>query len=162
MARKGCTDRRYTTKPVDGMRLVMALAFALCLPADANEQLDRCFEEASVRFGHKNPNVLRALAIQESSLRCTLRHPANKDGSYDIGCMGINSSWLPLLRTKFGITEQDLYQPCTNIHVGAWLYARNIRQFGDDWRAIGAYGAVSEHKRIEYAWKINSKLDALR
>lgn len=90
------------------------------------------------------------------------RHPTNANGSYDIGCMGINSSWLPLLQKKFGITERDLYNHCTNINVGAWVYAKNVRQYGDNWRAVGAYNANNENKRIAYAWKIQKKLAGLR
>jgi hypothetical protein len=140
---------------------VAVLGFALTSPSFA-VPVAPCFEEASARFGHANPNVLRALAQQESSGKCTRRHPVNQDGSYDIGCMGINSSWLPKLQKQFGITEQDLYDPCTNLHVGAWIHAKNVRQFGDNWRAIGAFNARSEPKRIAYAWKINSQLHALR
>lgn len=122
----------------------------------------KCFEEASARFGLSNPAVLRAFSEQESSGRCTARHPANADGSYDIGCMGINSGWLPTLHKKFGLNEQDLYDPCINVHVGAWVFAKNVRQYGDSWQAIGAYNAKSEHKRIEYAWKIYKHLTAAR
>lgn len=139
-----------------------ALALLLSQPAAAGPRIATCFEEASARFGHANPDVLRALADQESSGRCTQRHPVNADGSYDIGCMGINSSWLPKLQAQFGITERDLYDPCTNVHVGAWILAKNVRQYGDSWRAVGAYNARSEHKRVAYAWKINSRLNALR
>jgi soluble lytic murein transglycosylase-like protein len=138
-----------------------ALFFVLYTQAHAGGVAAKCFEEASTRFGHKNPKVLRAMTAQESSGRCPQRHPANANGSYDIGCMGINSSWLPTLQNKFGITERDLYDPCTNIHVGAWIYAKNVRQFGDNWRAVGAYNAKSEHKRIKYAWKINAQLAAI-
>jgi len=145
-----------------GVLAVLVAEFGAALPAVADDRVARCFDEASERFGHKNPKVLRALAAQESGGRCPRRHPVNADGSYDIGCMGINSSWLPQLQSKFGFTEQDLYDPCTNIHVGAWIYAKNVRQFGDGWRAIGAYNATSEHKRIAYAWKINTQLNALR
>jgi soluble lytic murein transglycosylase-like protein len=138
------------------------LGLSLSLPAASGSKIAKCLEQASARFGLVNPNVLRALADQESSGRCTRRHPVNRDGSYDIGCMGINSSWLPKLQKQFGITEQDLYDPCTNIHVGAWIHAKNVRQYGDSWRAIGAYNSPSEHNRIAYAWKINSRLNALR
>ena len=141
---------------------VGALALSLTVPAFAAQRVAKCFEEASVRFGYANPNVLRAMALQESSGMCIWRHPVNANGSYDIGCMGINSSWLPMLHKKFGITEQDLYDPCTNVHVGAWIHAKNVRQYGDSWRAVGAFNARSEHKRVAYAWKINSQLNALR
>lgn len=154
----------YATPARLGRSRGRALIFLLCAAArsgsaDAGAQ---CFEEASALFGHKNPKVLRAIAARESGGRCPPRHPTNANGSYDIGCMGINSGWLPTLRSRFGITERDLYDPCTNIHVGAWIYAKNVRQFGDNWRAVGAYNAVSEHKRMDYAWKINAQLNAFR
>ncbi|NHZ99066.1 lytic transglycosylase domain-containing protein [Massilia sp. CCM 8734] len=142
--------------------VVATFALSLTASVSAGQRVATCFEEASALFGHANPNVLRAFALQESSGMCTRRHPVNTDGSYDIGCMGINSGWLPKLQRQFGITEQDLYDPCTNVHVGAWIHARNVRQYGDNWRAIGAFNARSEHKRIAYAWKINSQLNALR
>ena len=138
------------------------LALSLALSASAAPRVAKCFDEASARFGLAHPNLLRAMAMQESSGMCVWRHPVNADGSYDIGCMGINSSWLPKLHKQFRITEQDLYDPCTNVHVGAWIHAKNVRQYGDSWRAIGAFNARSEHKRVAYAWKINSQLHALR
>lgn len=145
------------------MCAIVAMSAVLLLhPALAAMPDGQCFADASSRFGHKNPDLLRALALQESSGKCQSRHPRNRDGSYDIGCMGINSSWLPVLRKKFCITEQDLYEPCTNVHVGAWVLADNVRRHGDNWRAVGAYNARSEHKRRAYAWKISAKLAALK
>ncbi|MBB3221700.1 lytic transglycosylase domain-containing protein [Pseudoduganella umbonata] len=112
-----------------------------------------CIEQAAARFDV--PTVLlRAIVQQETAGRCTTRHPRNRNGTYDIGCAGINSGWLPRLSREFGINEQALQTPCTNLHVGAWILARNLRQHGDTWRAIGAYNAVTESKRREYAWKI--------
>ena len=71
--------------------------------------------------------------------------------------MGINSRWLPILKGRFGFVEKDLYDNCININVGAWVLAKNIKAFGDDWRAVGAYNAKSETKRIHYAWKVKAK-----
>lgn len=162
MGMPGASTGRARVSMSSRQMTVAALALSLALPACAGQRVAWCFEEASARFGHANPNVLRALAQQESSGMCARRHPVNADGSYDIGCMGINSSWLPKLQRQFGMTERDLYDPCTNVHVGAWIHAKNIRQYGDNWRAIGAFNARSEHKRIAYAWKIHSQLNALR
>lgn len=141
--------------------LAVLACVAIVSPAKSAALSARCLDAASTRFGHSNPRVLRALFAQESSGRCRARHPTNLNGSYDIGCMGINSAWLPTLQAKFGITEKDLLEPCTNVHVGAWIYAKNVRKYGDSWRAIGAYNAKSEHKRMAYAWKINKHLDAM-
>lgn len=138
----------------------MLLAVASTANAGSAARL-ACVEEAAKRFDH-NPNLLRALIEVESSGKCQRVHPKNADGSYDIGCMGINTRWLPLLQKKFGLTEQDLYDPCTNINIGAWVLAKNIRGFGNNWRAVGAYNAKNENKRIEYVWKVNAKLYGLQ
>lgn len=129
----------------------------LASAANASVTSLACVDAAARRFNH-NPTLLRALIEIESSGTCPKRHPKNDDGTYDIGCMGINSRWLPQLHRKFSLTEQDLTDPCTNIHIGAWVLAKNIRTFGDHWRAVGAYNAKSETKRIKYAWKVFEKL----
>lgn len=145
-----------------GCWLMAALLVAAAAGATAKEIPRQCFDDASKRFDLPRPDILRALAQQESSSACVARHPTNSNGTYDIGCMGINSSWLPTLYRQFSITEQDLYEPCTNVHVGAWIFAKNVRRFGDTWQAVGAYNAASESKRMAYAWKIYKQLNAAR
>lgn len=156
-----------TTPILSNCRTIIALAVVVNVlvpykPADASPIPARCFDDASDRFGLAHSPLLKAIAQQESSGRCMARHPVNPDGSYDIGCMGINSSWLPVLLKKFGLLEQDLYDQCTNVHVATWIFAKLVLQYGDTWRAVGAYNARSEYKRIEYAWKIYKHLTAAR
>ena len=131
----------------------LLLAFALCaaLPAHA------CWDEAAARY-HLNSAVLYAIAQTESSLN-PLAVGQNPNGSRDIGLMQINSAWLPKL-AEYGISERDLFQPCTSIHVGAWLLARNIYRYGYTWEAVGAYNAVSPSKRSAYVKKVQRNLRA--
>jgi soluble lytic murein transglycosylase-like protein len=140
----------------------LAFCGALILaPVAHGNAISSCLIDAARRFEHK-PDLLWAIHQVETSGNCNATSPRNKDGSVDIGCMQINSSLLPILKRKFGITQQDLYDPCTNINVGAWVLAKKVRVFGNNWRAIGAYNASSEHKRVIYAWKVNQKLAELR
>jgi soluble lytic murein transglycosylase-like protein len=119
--------------------------------------LQRCIADAAQLFGHTE-ELLAAIVRQESSGKCASVNRANADRSYDIGCMQINSSWLPVLQSRFGISEQDLFDPCINVNVGAWILAGEVRRHGNTWRAVGAYNAKTESKRISYAWKVRSHL----
>ena len=70
------------------------------------------------------------------------------DGTHSIGLMQVNSSWFPRLQ-ELGVDPQSLRQPCTNIHVGAWILAQEVRSYGHSWKAIGAYYAGAYTKRTE-------------
>ncbi len=115
-----------------------------------------CWEQAALKYG-VNVHLLHAIAKTESSLNPTAVNRANSNGTYDVGLMQINSSWLPKLR-QFGIAEQDLYQPCVSIDVGAWILAHNIRQFGNTWAAVGAYNTPNPTRGLQYAHRVYRNL----
>ncbi len=98
---------------------------------------ENCFTEAGKRY-NLNPKLLYAIAKIESNFNHKAVNKSNKNGSYDIGIMQINSRWLPLLK-KFNIMENDLYNPCQNIMVGAWILAQCILKFDYTWKAVDCY-----------------------
>lgn len=114
-----------------------------------------CFEDAARYYG-LDPALLRAISRTESggNPRAINR---NKDGSYDIGHMQINSRWLTTLG-KYGITVNTLYDPCISTYVGAWILAGNVSRLGYNWNAVGAYNAASKDKRVIYAHKVAKAL----
>jgi len=114
-----------------------------------------CWEEAAARYG-VHPYLLYAIAKTESGLNPKAMN-RNKNGSYDLGLMQINSSWFRTL-CKYGIEEQHLLDPCTSIHVGAWILAQNIRRMGNSWEAVGAYNASKPAIRLRYAQKVYANL----
>lgn len=133
--------------------LAAALAGALCAaPAAA---ADLCFEQAGTRYG-VSPLILQAIAQQESGLNPRALH-RNANGTRDIGIMQINSSWLGFL-ARHHISEADLLDACTNIHVGAWILGSNFQRMGVSWEAVGAYNAVSPDKRARYATQVIGRL----
>jgi len=129
------------------MRLAAGIATALCLVA-GQAQATFCFDEAAAHYDVP-VELLKAIAKVESGFNARAVH-RNSDGSEDIGGLQINSSWLPVLR-KYGITRQDLFDPCINTYIGAWVLAKNIQSLGYNWTAIGAYNAKSDKKREKYA-----------
>lgn len=62
----------------------------------------------------------------------------NRNGTYDIGIMQINTVHLPTL-AKYGISKNDLWNPETNIHVGAWVLAGCIKKHGYSTKALDCY-----------------------
>lgn len=118
----------------------------------------QCFEWASRRYG-MSTHLLQAIALQESGLnpRAVNR---NTNGSTDIGLMQINSSWTPVL-ARYGIRTEDLWDPCTNILVGAWILGDNLARLGPTVEALGAYNARDPVKRAAYAHKVLQRLHQL-
>ena len=131
------------------MRLNVALALCAALPAHA------CWEDAATRY-QVSSVLLYAIARTESGLN-PQAIGRNSNGSRDIGLMQINSAWLPTLASH-GIGERDLFEPCVNIHVGAWILAGNVSRLGYTWEAVGAYNAANPALRRSYVEKVRRHL----
>lgn len=114
-----------------------------------------CWDAAAHRYGISS-QLLYAIARTESGLD-PRAVGTNRNGSRDIGLMQINSWWLPML-SKFGIRESDLFDPCTSIHVGAWILAQNVARYGYTWEAVGAYNAASPQLRAAYVARVRRHL----
>ncbi len=131
----------------------LALSLAGASPASA------CWDQAAERYGLSS-ELLYAIARTESGLDPqAVGH--NRNGTRDIGLMQINSAWLPRLQAH-GIAERDLYDPCTSIHVGAWILAGNVQRLGYTWEAVGAYNARNPALRRAYAERVYRQVSRTR
>lgn len=119
-----------------------------------------CFAEAAKRY-QVDMNLLMAIAKVESNFTPNAVN-TNKNGSVDLGLMQINSQHFKSLE-QFNITEKSIMEPCVNVHVGAWILARTIKEHGATWRAVGAYNAGGRPEREEqrgiYASKVQKALN---
>lgn len=71
----------------------------------------------------------------------------NKDGSYDLGPMQINTWWWgehDNSLSKFGITQESVANDfCQNVAVGSWILSLNYGAYGNWADAISAYNQGS-------------------
>ncbi len=130
------------------MRLLLLLipALAYCF----------CFEEAGRYYG-VSPHLLWAIAKVESNFNPRAIN-RNKNGTYDIGLMQINSSWFPYLK-KHGIDPSLLWDPCYNAHVGAMVLRHCIDTYGYNWKAVDCYNKGKKARESSmYVWKVYKSL----
>ena len=133
----------------------LPICVAACLISSHAYSADndpRCFAQASARYAIPVP-LLKAISHNESGGNARAVH-RNKNGTEDIGHMQINSAWLPRL-AKYGIDRKNLFDPCLNTQVGAWVLANNFANLGYNWKAVDAYNTSSPKPISNYTMKVS-------
>jgi len=125
-------------------KLLLVLCFTL-LPVYTHAF---CFQQAGQRYG-VSPTLLRVIAKAESNFNPSATNH-NRNDTVDVGLMQINSIWADQL----GSTWNDIFDPCTNVMVGAWILSQCIHNYGSNWQAVGCYHSRTPTKRDAYAAKI--------
>ena len=135
--------------------ILPAIMVALWLPVSAAAcDVTRAFESSAERYG-LDPALLYAIAKQESGLRIQVTNK-NENGSIDRGPMQVNSVHDQTLKKRFGIEPKDLFNPCTNIDVGAWLLRQCFDEFGSTWNAVGCYHSRTPAFSKRYADRVRA------
>lgn len=97
-----------------------------------------CVNEAAIRYHVPAKLIIAVLETEQGKIGGIT---INKNGTYDIGPMAINSLWLPELK-KHGITEHDIqFDPCMNLKVGVWILSKKIANQNNVSVGIGNYNS---------------------
>ena len=109
-----------------------------------------CINDAAIQ--HHVPAAMILSVIKIENGRNGLR-VKNTNGTYDLGVMQINSSWVPKLQNK-GITETQItFDPCVNVFVGTWILAQGIAN-AEGWKGVGNYHSYTSKHNSVYREKV--------
>ncbi len=91
----------------------------------------------------------------------------NRNGSYDIGIMQINTAWLPTLSQKWQVTPSTARSwlredGCANIAVSAWILRQRINLTGSLWSGVAGYHSLTPSLGSRYASRVASAMRRYR
>lgn len=109
-----------------------------------------CINEAAMTYQVPATMIVSVIKMENGKNGEISKNP---NGTYDLGVMQINSSWLPKLNKK-GITEEAVKSdPCVNVQVGTWILAQGIAN-GEGWKGVGNYHSYTPKHNARYREKI--------
>jgi soluble lytic murein transglycosylase-like protein len=87
----------------------------------------------------------------------------NKNGSYDLGPMQINTIWLPQLAREWGVSQKTAHQwvrddPCTNTGVAAWILRGHLDETNNLSKAIAHYHSRTPNYGTAYRGRVVSSM----
>jgi len=122
-------------------------------------QQEVCVMQAAAYY-NAHPDIIRAVLLAEDGKVGHIRK--NKDGSFDMGPMQINSVHLPELAT-YGINQEMLTNNgCLNIHIGTYYLQKEIITTPDFWYGVGRYHSKTPSLNARYQSIVWEKLIQLR
>jgi soluble lytic murein transglycosylase-like protein len=85
----------------------------------------------------------------------------NKNGTYDLGVMQVNTSWLKQIE-KTGITREQLqYDACVNVHTATWILAKGLAK-SEGWQGVGNYHSATPLHNKKYRQKVKMAYDKMQ
>lgn len=97
-----------------------------------------CINNAAITYHVSAKLIVSILQVERGQSGKIIK---NKNGTYDIGVMAINSLWLPELK-KHGISEQAIqFDVCENVFVGTWILSKKLAGRNDLLAGIGDYNS---------------------
>lgn len=116
-----------------------------------------CINAAASEFHVPAKLIIAVLNVERGKTGFMMK---NKNGTYDMGPLQVNSRWLPTLE-RYGYSENDIvFDGCTNVKVATWLLARAITHNSQSfWNAVGDYHSHTPDLNRSYNQKVKYYLN---
>jgi hypothetical protein len=88
----------------------------------------------------------------------------NINGSYDLGPMQVNTTWVPALAHAWGVDQRTARalvrdDGCVNVKVAAWILHQKITETGSVYGGIAHYHSATPWLGIPYADRVIAVMD---
>lgn len=148
--------------------LVTCLAASMAAPAAAGvhkpDAIDREVPNCITRVAGGRAWLAKTLwALGEQEGGWAGAKVANRDGSYDLGPLQINSWWIPRLAAATGKSQAEVawwlqHDVCFNVDAARWIFLSALSVTHDYWKAIGAYHSPTAWRQRRYARAVAAHL----
>lgn len=120
------------------------------------QALSLCIYAASQTYGVPPSVIMGVLHVEGGKVGMANQ---NKNGTYDLGLMQINTIWIPDLARYWGVPKETAVQfvrddACVNIGVGAWILRSKMNQTGSLTQGIAYYHSATPHLGSRYRDKV--------
>jgi hypothetical protein len=106
------------------------------MPVLINDVPVSCINQAAISY-HLPAALILSVMQKENGRNGQAIH--NKNGTFDLGVMQINTLWLPTLK-RYGYTRDELqFNPCKNIEAATWILAKSLASGETAWSGVGNY-----------------------
>jgi soluble lytic murein transglycosylase-like protein len=133
---------------------------ALVSNASARSSVDEFFAIASKKFDIPLEVLIAVKHVESGSRLDNAIVNKNANGTFDLGVMQVNSSWLPTL-AQFGVDAETLLENhCVNIAVGAWILADAMDKTSNLAEALSMYnsGRAYSMAGVKYVSRVRNTL----
>lgn len=124
----------------------------------------QCIVDAANR---QNLELIKVLGVMKAESGRVGQFVRNRNGSYDIGPMQINTVHLQMLAKTYGVStaqvaRQLAYDGCFNVSVGAWLLRIGTNKAsGDFWYGVGRYHSATTTYSRKYILRVHAAIQEM-
>lgn len=110
----------------------------------------QCINQAAIQYHVPATIILSIIKTENGRNGMALK---NSNGTYDLGVMQINTSWLQTLAKKGLTLNQVKSDPCVNVTVGTWILAQGMANSAG-WRGVANYHSYTKKYNDVYQEKV--------
>ncbi len=146
--------------PPPQLALSLELRRSNMLPGQHTPPTTQCFMREANRHGI-DPYVL--LAVLKTENGRPGEAALNRNGSFDLGPMSVNTVWIPHLAKRYQQSEKEFTyrlasDGCTNIAAAAWILKQKIVQSGNVWEGVARFHSNNAAKQGPYLLRVHARL----